>query len=578
MQQDETDGPDELDRRKKKHFVGWLLLVASTTTLLTNAYYFQFLEPSVSRKSLALVLIGVTAAWFYISKVGIPRPNTSWVLAAILAVAFVLRYQGAGSGLPQSYIPDEYDYVHSYLQMIKRGDLNPHWWHHPSVQPYVNVVAYLVMFYPQVPSGKWSTVQQLQVEDVLLWGRVAAGVIPGTLAVLVAFFLGRRLFGAGVGLLGAAVLAVATGVVEVSQYNKPDALLVLFVSLSVLATLAYLDVGTKRLAFAAGAVVGLTVATKYNGALVLLPFLAAVLFRHGLKFVQRPDIYLGAAGTVTGFVVGCPYFYADFQRFLDHVAAGLYNYGYVGLEGAMGVDNWYNHAVYTIRYGTGPWPFLFGILGLLIALYRIDRRIAVFLTYPVLYYSFYSSQKILFAGNLVPVYPFLAILAAYGVSETAAFVGRMASKRIALPQSVAEKTAAALLIVLVLWFPWSLSRYRNHMVTLPDTGTLAAEWIESRFPEGTHFGIERHTPVLDPRRYQLTRESRVINVSVDHLREAGVQYLIVSSTVYGRFGPENRQSRRYRELFERCHLVKEFAPEEGRIMGPTIRILEIPAG
>ncbi len=71
-------------------------------------------------------------------------------------------------------------------------------------------------------------------------------------------------------------------------------------------------------------------------------------------------------------------------------------------------------------------------------------------------------------------------------------------------------------------------------------------------------------------------ESRVINTAVEHYREAGVQYLIVSSTVYQRFGPEHRQSKAYQKLFETCRLIKEFAPVPGKIMGPTIRILEIP--
>ncbi len=170
--------------------------------------------------------------------------------------------------------------------MIKRGDMNPRWWHHPSIQPYVNVAAYLVAYYSQASSGRWRRIHDLQVEDALLWGRVAAGVIPGTLAVLAAFFLGRRLFGTNVGLISAAILAVAPGVVEVSQYNKPDSLLVLFCTLSVLTTLIYLDRGGGRLAFAGGAVVGLAVAVKYNAAFVLLPFLAAVVFRNGLRLLQ----------------------------------------------------------------------------------------------------------------------------------------------------------------------------------------------------------------------------------------------------------------------------------------------------
>jgi 4-amino-4-deoxy-L-arabinose transferase-like glycosyltransferase len=460
--------------------------------------------------------------------------------------------------------------------MIKRGDMNPRWWHHPSVQPYVNVAAYLVGYYSQASSGRWPRIHDLQVEDVLLWGRVAAGVIPGTLAVLAVFFLGRLLFGATVGLIAAALLAVAPAVVEVSQYNKPDSLLVLFCTLSVLTTLVYLDRGGARLAFAGGVVVGLAVAVKYNAALVLLPFLAAVLVRQGLHLFQRADLYLGALGTVVGFTAGCPYWYPDLPRFLEHVGAGLYNYGYLGLEGASGTDNWYGHASYTARYGAGLASVVASLLGLAIALYRIDRRIAVFLLYPVLYYGFYSSQKINFAGNLVPVYPFYAVLAAYGIIESLSFASGLLHRRMGAFSPWLERAALALALVLVLWFPLSMTLLRNHLSTLPDTGNLANQWIEANIPPDTSFGVERQTPVLDRTRYRVQMESRVINQSVEHYREAGVQYLIVSSTVYQRFGPENRQTKAYERLFKTCRLVKEFAPEPGKIMGPTIRILEIP--
>jgi 4-amino-4-deoxy-L-arabinose transferase-like glycosyltransferase len=566
---------------------GWLLLLLTTSTILTNAYYLQFLEPSISRKSLALAIAAATGLWFLAVRFGIPRDRaeamelwsrarTAVALALILAAAFSLRYAGAGSGLPQSYIPDEYDYVHSYLVMIKRGDMNPRWWHHPSIQPYVNVGAYLVGYYSQASSGRWPRIHDLQVEDALLWGRVAAGVIPGTLAVLAVFFLGRRLFGDGVGLIAGALLAVAPGVVEASQYNKPDSLLVLFCTLSVLTTLVYLDRGGSRLAFAGGAVVGLAVAVKYNAALVLLPFLAAVLFRQGLRIFQKPDLYLGVLGTIAGFTIGCPYWYPDLQRFLEHVGAGLYNYGYLGLAGASGTDNWYGHASYTVRYGAGLGALLASLLGLSIALYRIDRRIATFLIYPVFYYGFYSSQKINFAGNLVPVYPFYAVLAAYGITETLAFASGIFHRRYGAYSPWLERAVLALLLLGVLWFPLSMTRFRNHLLQLPDTGSLANQWIEKNIPSDTSFGIERQTPVLDRGRYRVSMESRVINQSVEHYREAGVQYLIVSSTVYQRFGPEHRQSKAYLRLFETCRLVKEFAPEPGKIIGPTIRILAIP--
>jgi 4-amino-4-deoxy-L-arabinose transferase-like glycosyltransferase len=570
------------------HLVQWLLLVLSSGILLTNGYYLKFAEPTVSRRTLSLVVILLTALWIVTRRYGIPRTYAEIVaitrrhaalllLGIILLVAFGLRLSGIAHGLPQSYVPDEYDYVHSYLVMIKRGDLNPHWWYHPSLQPYLNVATFLVVFFLQVPTGRWSSVHQLSVEDMLYWGRFGVGVVSGTATVLVTYLLGRKLFGTRIALMSAALLAVFPGAVEVSQYNKPDPLLTLMTALSVLVTLSYLAKGERKLAFAAGIVFGLTVATKYNGALVLLPFLLAVILRHGRRALFEADLYLGAAGSVIGFFVGCPYVIAELPKFFDHVADGLYTYGFTGREGAEGINNWFTHARYTINYGAGWWPFVAGLAGIALMLYRLDAKLAVFLTFPVIYYSYYSSQNINFPGNLIPVYPFLAILAAYGGYESAVWLSRLLKARVKFMSSFAlEPYFVMVILILLLWFPVNMSLAYNRLVNLPDTGNIAREWIKGHFPPGTHFGVERHTPVLDPKRYRITQESRVINRGVANYRDEGVEYLITTEIAYKRFGPEHRQTRNYQKLFRICPLVKEFQPAEGRVGGPRIRILRVP--
>ena len=121
---------------RSRRLVGFVLLVASTATFLTNAHYLQFAEPTLSRKTLAAGLVAATIAWFFVAAFGLPRNRhelvallrrgkTPLLVMVIVCVGFSLRYQGITSGLPQSYIPDEYEYVHSYLQMIKRGDAQP---------------------------------------------------------------------------------------------------------------------------------------------------------------------------------------------------------------------------------------------------------------------------------------------------------------------------------------------------------------------------------------------------------------------------------------------------------------------
>lgn len=512
--------------------------------------------------------------WHRVARVAAP----GLLLASILALAFGLRVWGITSGLPQSYVADEYDFVHAVLRMMKGGDLNPHSWYHPSLQPYLALATYTVVFLLEVPRGRWSHVHQIAEEDMLYWGRFT-GVMAGTATVLVTYLLARRLFGKRVGLLAAALMAVFPAAVQHSQYNKPDPVLALMTTISVLVILVYLERGGTAQALAAGAVIGLSLSAKYNGIVVLVPFLLAVAFRHGRRLLSRPDLYVGMGGIVLGFVIGCPYFLSEFNLFLDHVADDIYTYAYAGRAGAEGVDNWAGHATYTRKYGAGLIASLGAIAGLGIVLYRMNAALAVFVSFPVLYFGYYSTQRINYRPNLLPVYPFLAILAAYAFFELLRWArGRAPGTAPASERGrLLLRAATAVLLVAMLAPPLRTAVLYNIEVTRRDTGNEAREWIERTFPAGTHFAVERHTPVLDRARFKVTQEARVITRSVKSYRDEGVQYFIVSSMTFDRFDAEHNQTRSYQKLFALCPTIQEFAPIAGRRPGPTIRVLRLPA-
>ena len=71
--------------------VGWLLLVAAVATFLTNAYYLRFLEPVVSRRFLAVCLLGSIGLFFFVARVGLPRTREDvFGIARRLAVPALL--------------------------------------------------------------------------------------------------------------------------------------------------------------------------------------------------------------------------------------------------------------------------------------------------------------------------------------------------------------------------------------------------------------------------------------------------------------------------------------------------------
>ena len=558
-------------------------LAVAVAIVLTDAYYLQFLEPSVSRKVLALALLALCAVAVAFAEWGVPRSGVEWralarrsaepvLLIAILALAFGLRLWGITASLPQSYVSDEYDFVHAGLRMIKGGDLNPHWWFHPSLQRYLAVATYAVVFILGVPRGRWVHVTDITVEDMLYWGRFV-GVVSGTVTVLVAYLLGRRLFGSRVGLLSAALLAVFPAAVQHSQYNKPDPVIAMMTAISVLVTLVYLERGGNGCALASGIAVGLAASAKYNGILVVVPFVVAAFFRNGGRTLARPDLYVAAVGTFLGFLIGCPFFLTEIHLFLDQIAYDISTYAYEGREGAEGVDNWWGHATYTYRYGAGFAATGAGLGGLALTLWRINPARAVFLTFPVMYYGYYGAQRINFRGNLVPVYPFLAVVAAYAVVELIEWLAHTAlgRKRFVVP------ALAAIVLVLVLVPPLRTAVRFDIEATRPDTGTYARRWIDKTFPPGTKFAVERFTPVLDPKRYEIVQETRLVNRSLRSYRDEGVKYLIVSSMAYERYSPEHNQTKSYAKLFALCPEVAQFDPVPNERVGPTIRILQVPA-
>src|ERR1700682_2444203 len=206
MTPDADPPPAGRTRPPVRRLVRFAALAGATATVLTSAYYLRFLEPWISRKWVAVVLLATCAAALVWTERGWPRGREAWrslarravvpaTLGVILAVAFALRVWGITAGLPQSYIADEYQYVTRALQMVKTGDLDPHWWLHPSLQRYMTVVTCSLVFLAGVSRGRWEHLNQITVEDMLYWGRFV-GVLSGLATVLVTFLIGRRVFGA----------------------------------------------------------------------------------------------------------------------------------------------------------------------------------------------------------------------------------------------------------------------------------------------------------------------------------------------------------------------------------------------
>ncbi len=194
---------------------------------------------------------------------------TRRALLLIVFVAAVLRFVPIWFGLPYPLArPDEEVSIAIALRVLQ-GDLNPHFFHWPSLTFYV--FAGVI--------GAASGLRELlgasgamTFPDHALLTR-ATIALCGTITVFVLFRLGRRIAGDLVGLLAAAFLAVALLHVRESHFAMTDALmtLLLWTSLTLLVAAALADEApgppgrtAVLLCAAAGLAGGLATSTKYN--------------------------------------------------------------------------------------------------------------------------------------------------------------------------------------------------------------------------------------------------------------------------------------------------------------------------
>ena len=83
------------------------------------------------------------------------------MLVGLLAIALTVRVIGLDWGLPYLYHPDEPPHVTIILNILKTGDLNPHWFKYPSFRIYASLPVAIVYFLLGVSKGAFRSIQGL---------------------------------------------------------------------------------------------------------------------------------------------------------------------------------------------------------------------------------------------------------------------------------------------------------------------------------------------------------------------------------------------------------------------------------
>ncbi len=407
-------------------------------------------------------------------------------LGVLLVVALVLRLWGVKQGLPYSYNSDEATHFVPRAIGFFGHDLNPHYFLNPPAYSYLLYIVFELWF------GSADTVRHLYTTDptsVFVVARVVAAVL-GAASVALLYLTGTRLWGRNVGLLAAAIMAVAFLPVFYSHLALNDVPTLAPVTLALYGIAGVLRRGRTRDYAVAGVGIGLAAATKYTGGITLLCLLGATASDAAggsLRSAARRLVLAGALAVVA-FVIANPYSLLATSTFLSglgqqaSLSAGP-DPVKLGTRPGSGIT----YYLWTFTWGLGWGPTIAALGGTaLLAARRRVGALLVLIPACVFFIIFMGDQPRFFGRWLMPIFPIVALLAAYGAVELARWLCRSRG----LPVAV----VGVLLGVLLLGQSAVADVHNDVVLSRPDTRNLARAWMVKHVPAGSKVVIEPLVP------------------------------------------------------------------------------------
>ena len=220
---------------------------------------------------------------------------------------------------------------------------------------------------------------------------------------------------------------------------------------------------------------------------------------------------------------------------------------------------------------------IFSVIGILFLLKdwkKFDYRHLVLFSFPLIYFLAIAKLPLHWSRWAVPLFPFLAILSAIGLSK---------SLDLCKINRSYKNLVLILILMILLFVPFKKTVLQNWKLSHKDTRTVAKEWIESNLPQNSVIAYENYAPHLH---IQPKREFRLMNMGwtrivmapLDYYINNNVDYIIITSAFKDRFFNEPQKYKgfieRYELLESRCKTIRTFTPSKYQ-SGPIITIYKI---
>jgi len=431
----------------------------------------------------------------------------------VLAGALTIRLWGVRRGLPYLHEWDEPLVMTWVIGMLQRGDINPSTFAYPSVYYYLLLpVVHLCYWYLHMrgaiaspwavqlfhPQGAYAHYWwYISYPSFYLWGRVLTACF-GTATVFLVYRIGTVLFEPAVGLLAAAILAVTPGTIYYADTVRVDVPMLFFLMLTMLVGVNIWRRGDRRDYSRAGLLAGLAVSTKPNAFWLAVPLLVAHLLnpnREGV--IDRRAVRMGLF-TLLGFVIGTPFALMQVGYFLERMGKNAAVYGGFPTLAMLrvGLPLYLNYLVrpaqgqewYVIPHvAIGLAPAAAALVGAVVGFLWKPKAQVYLLSFPVVYFVYTTGQRFLPLRYIMPVLPFMALLAAVGGVW---LWRRLRSWRPATPAIAVWVLAAAGVLLLLVGPTRESIRLARALANDRDTRAIAVDWLREHAPPGSTVAFE----------------------------------------------------------------------------------------
>ncbi|HEV7918371.1 MAG TPA: glycosyltransferase family 39 protein [Solirubrobacterales bacterium] len=414
-----------------------------------------------------------------------PRPSTAALtLAGILIAGLLLRLWGIRHGLPVVYNLDEY--AHFVVTSVKMfgGGYNPHYFQNPPAYTYLLHVLFAFAYGGVIPTAAGTAVKEAFNGDPTTLYTIArvTSALLGVAAAGVLYVVGKRLYGTLVGLLAAAFMAFTFLPVHYSHLALNDVPTLLPLCIGLLGLAGITLRGNLIDYLIAGLGLGLATATKYTAAALAVSIFIAWLIRvAGNRAALRRELpYLIGSGAVAlaAFVVANPFAVIDAKEFLSGVRRQQRLSAGVSKLGTDDTTGW-QYYLWTLTWGFGWIPTALAAAGAWLALRRDWRKALPFVAFAILVWLFMGKQERFYARWLMPVYPVLAMFAAYAIVRAI---------RATPPRW--RMAAGAVLVIAAFAQPLITVIHNDRVLTRDDTRDQAKAWLIDNAGPGSKVAFE----------------------------------------------------------------------------------------